>query len=107
MMPPLGDMIGNAGQPTQAGRPVPEPTEDEERVVHHEGWVPALPSPCVRKLNSPRELNCGAGSQMMCPGMQRDGSCLCDLIVAANTQGVEWTFDIDYDGYWVPTFELE
>lgn len=89
-------MLGNPGAPTRP-RPIPD-LDDEPGGRASEGWVPALPSTCIRVLSSPR-----GECQVDCVGRQPDGSCLCDIVRAANEKGVEWTFEIDRDGCWCYT----
>lgn len=61
----------------------------------------AMPPNCLRVLNSPLPVERQGGCSLDCPGLQRDGSCLCDIVRAANEQGVDWKFEIDRDNYWV------
>lgn len=91
-------MLGNPGQNL---RPRLAFDELEQEPPEIEGWRPALPSGCLRRLASPRPDELGCGS--MCEGRQRDGGCLCDIVKAANDAGVRWTFEIDRDLYWVYT----
>lgn len=58
----------------------------------------AIPPACLRVLQLPEgKGECG----LDCPGKQRDGGCLCDIVRAANAQGVDWSFEIDArDGFW-------
>jgi hypothetical protein len=86
-------MLGNPGRPT-VQRPTltfdelePEPLDPE--------WAPALPPSCLRVLSVPK-----AECPLDCPGQQRDGSCLCDIVRAAVAQDVQWQFEIDREMYW-------
>lgn len=65
----------------------------------------AIPSNCLRVLHSPLPVDRGGGCSLDCPGLQKDGSCLCDIVRAANAAGVEWAFEIDKNGYWVPVHD--
>ncbi len=60
----------------------------------------SLPGPCLRVLTSPHPVGCGSGFGV-CPGQQRDGSCLAELVADLNARGVKWAFEVDKDGYWV------
>lgn len=60
----------------------------------------ALPSGCQRKLAMP-EGRGECGWQNNCPGLQRDGGCLCDVVRAEHLAGRAPEFDVDADGYWV------
>lgn len=56
-----------------------------------------IPATCLRVLSGPRSDGCSVG----CPGVQRDGGCLCDVVRAAVAAGVTWKFEVDrVDGFW-------
>ena len=58
---------------------------------------PSLPAPCLRVLQIGKPEECRSD----CPGRQPDASCLCDIIWAANEQGIKWAFEVDRrDGTW-------
>lgn len=110
MKEPLPLVIGTAGL---TGRPliVRKADELEEPEGYDEAgnpiWAepravcPSIPPNCLRVLHSPLPVGYGGGCSHDCPGLQRDGGCLCDIVRAANEQGVEWSFEIDRDDYWV------
>jgi hypothetical protein len=50
----------------------------------------SMPSTCQRVRQTQR-LACPSE----CPGRQRDGGCLLDIVKAAQAAGVEWAFEID------------
>ena len=60
---------------------------------------PAIPGRCLRLLNSPNPLILG-GCGGDCPGLQRDGTCLAEVVRECQRQGREWKFEIDPEGYW-------
>ena len=106
-LPPI--TLGSAGligRP-QIARPVeleqPDEYDDEGNPV----WVEprasgkAIPPNCLRVLHSPLGADRGGGCGIDCPGRQRDGGCLCDIVRAANDAGIDWKFVVDErDGYW-------
>lgn len=59
-----------------------------------------IPPNCLRVLNSPLPLERGGGCNHDCPGKARDGACLLEKVREANECEIEWSFDIDADGYW-------
>lgn len=62
----------------------------------------AMPPNCLRVLNSPLPLDRGGGCSIDCPGKQRDGGCLCDIVRVANAQGIDWKFEVDpRDNSWI------
>jgi hypothetical protein len=64
----------------------------------------AIPPNCLRVLFSPLPADRGGGCSMDCPGKQHDGGCLCDLVRDANAQGIDWSFEIDREGFWNPVW---
>lgn len=96
-MPVVTGMSGLVGR-KQIVRPEPE---EEFQETGPQSMGRAMPANCLRVLHSPLPPDRGGGCSMDCPGVQRDGSCLCDIVRAANEQGVEWKFDLDKDNYWV------
>ena len=93
-IPDVPIVIGASGL---TGRPTVRPPESElEPEQRGTDDQTAIPAPCLRNLSSPR-----GECRVDCPGVQRDGSCLCDIVRAANEQGVPWRFEIDaIDGVW-------
>lgn len=95
-------------------------TELEQPISYEEDGTPvyaqesapgsSLPATCLRILHS---LNPEAhgGCPSDCAGRQVDGGCLCDIVRAANEQGVEWSFEVRvteeidprYGGVWTYT----
>lgn len=93
-------LLGNVGRPThpQQVRPAPEFDEPETDGAPVRTGV-ALPPGCVRVLHDPfGRLSCVT----LCPGVQRDGGCLCDVVRDCAARGVAVEFEIDADGYWIP-----
>lgn len=86
-------MLGNPGQLTRPRIPY-EDLEHEPPDLPE--WRPALPAGCLRRLSSPRPDECNS----LCEGKQRDGSCLCEIVRAANAAGIKWSFEIDKDLFW-------
>lgn len=95
-------VLGSAGL---VGRPQVRPTSVhlEEEPLRPEGERFSIPANCLRVLNSPLAADRGGGCQHDCPGKQRDGGCLCDIVSAANQAGIAWSFQVDAEGYWVST----
>lgn len=70
----------------------------------------AIPSQCLRVLNSPLPPERGGGCVNhfggICPGTQRDGGCLADVVKQAQADGRDWSFEINRhvgdppEGYW-------
>lgn len=58
----------------------------------------AMPPNCRRVLSSPLSIDRGGGCSTDCPGRQRDGGCLLDVVRAAEAQGIDWSFEIVNDG---------
>jgi hypothetical protein len=57
----------------------------------------AMPPNCRFTQNSPHHHDC----RHDCPGKQRNGGCLLDIVRAANKAGVKWRFEVDpRDHYW-------
>lgn len=101
-LPIVRGAAGLTGRP-RIDRPAEELDQPEEDPVTGEpvwprrGTALAIPSTCLRVLTVPRAPCPG----VECPGQQRDGGCLCDIVRAAQTAGVEWRFEVDpNDGYW-------
>lgn len=88
------NLLGNVGRGLMSGRPLDYEELDENR---ESGTSPALPPLCLRSLQSPRP-ECGIN----CPGQQRDGACLADLVREATTRGITPTFAVAPDGVWEP-----
>lgn len=84
-------MLGNPGQATASGRPLPLDELEQDGPPAPR----ALPPLCLRALQAPR-----ATCEPNCPGTQPDGSCLADKVRVANLNGFDWRFEIDRDGYW-------
>lgn len=93
---------------------VPDPELLEDETVEIEGVyvnVPAstqpskaIPPNCIRVLSSPLPIDRGGGCRADCPGLQKDGGCLAEIVKAANTQGVDWSFALEREGerwWWV------
>lgn len=89
------------------GRPIPDPvqpasvTENGQAVYAQpvaEG--PALPSTCLRKMHAINPMVFGGDCPYECPGRQRDGGCLVDIISERNSSGLPWVFEIDREGFW-------
>ena len=78
----------------------PSPFDLEREVDRTAEGGRAIPSPCLRVLYSLFPLDQGGGCQHDCPGVQPGGGCLCDIVRAADAQGVEWRFELDRDGSW-------
>lgn len=59
-----------------------------------------IPANCRRVINTPLPPHligyCDAGA-VECAGLQRDGTCLAQLVMAAEEQGVEWVFEVNVD----------
>lgn len=83
----------------QAMRTPPELEPEETQA----GSRPAMPASCLRAYSMPPRPDRGgcATSWGTCPGVQRDGGCLLDIVRAAVAAGVKWRFEVDpHDGYW-------
>lgn len=95
-------VLGSAGL---MGRPQVRPisTDLEEEPLRPEGQRASMPANCLRVLNSPLAPERGGGCQHDCPGRQRDGGCLADIVRDAGSQ---CAFEIDADGYWVHIGEV-
>jgi hypothetical protein len=94
-VPIVSGASGLTGRPRV--RPVVEhdpELDDDGQPVH--AALPAMPGGCLRRLHSFRDPGC----PVECEGIQRDGSCLCDIIKARDAQV---TFEIDHEGYWCAT----
>ena len=98
LVPVVTGMSGLTGR-RQIVRPEPDEEFQEEGEPRSLGR--AMPANCLRVLHSPLAPDHGGGCTMDCPGLQRDGGCLCDIVRAANAKGVEWSFELDADNYWV------
>lgn len=59
----------------------------------------AIPPNCLRILNSPLHAGRGGGCSQGCVGLQADGGCLTDIVKRAQAAGVDWLFEVSYDGY--------
>lgn len=101
-LPPI--IVGSAGL---TGRPSVRPVETEPLEYDDDGRliVPApqavgkaMPPSCLRVLSSPLPDDRGGGCAIGCPGRQRDGGCLLDIVKSAAAQGVEWSFELVHDG---------
>lgn len=105
-LPP--SIVGAAGL---TGRPQlpPRPSEMDEPDGFDESGDPvwdkpravgrAMPSNCLRVMSSPLPPDRGGGCAISCPGRQRDGGCLVDVVRAADAQGVaEWGFELVHEG---------
>jgi hypothetical protein len=98
---PVPVVIGMAGLVGRKQIVRPEPEEEYQEEAAPRSMGRAMPANCLRVLHSLLAPERGGGCSVDCPGLQRDGSCLCDIVRAANEQGVEWKFDLDKDNYWV------
>jgi hypothetical protein len=70
---------------------------DVELPVDEDGYeIPveskAMPSPCIRTMQI------GCDCPVDCPGRQRDGSCLADIVRRANQHGIDWMFEVSHQG---------
>lgn len=58
----------------------------------------AIPPQCLRVLSSPLPPERGGGCinnfGTLCPGTQRDGGCLAEIVKKAIAQGKDWKFEI-------------
>lgn len=103
----------NRARAREAERVAFEAQQEQERKVR------PIPANCRRVLNTPLPPNHGRGYCEAplegCPGIQRDGGCLAQLVMAAEAQGVEWSFETNVDPadptgqhvWWDPLFKLE
>ena len=60
----------------------------------------AMPGNCRRVLNTflpPTVLGYCEASGVKCAGLQRDGSCLAQIVMAAWDQGKDWRFEVNKD----------
>lgn len=101
-LPPL--TLGTSGL---TGRPQIARAPEIEKVYDPETGLPvdpppvrvkSMPSNCLRVLSSPLAVERGGGCNMDCPGRQRDGACLAEIVKAANAAGVEWEFEVSRVG---------
>jgi hypothetical protein len=100
-IPPILGAAGLTGR--QAIVRVPDFDVDEEgRKVPLTQPVGAMPGNCRRVQSSPLPPERGGGCRSDCPGRQRNGGCLLDVVRAAITAGIrDWRFEVDpTDLYW-------
>lgn len=62
---------------------------------------PSLPPACLRRLSMPDRGDGRNQCDAYCAGRQRDGSCLTDIVRLAQAAGIEPSFELDSDGYWI------
>src|SRR6266404_1015950 len=109
-LPPM--IVGAAGLTGRPQRARPEDLEEPDGYDENGNpiWLEpravgrAIPPNCLRVLFSPLPEDRGGGCSLDCPGQQRDGSCLCDIVRSADAQDIDWSFEIDREGYWIPNF---
>lgn len=94
--PPSLGTSGLTGRPQIPRVPDVEQFYDEDGRLVDPPPVRArtMPPNCLRVLSSPLPVDRGGGCNMDCPGRQRDGSCLAEIVKAANAAGLEWEFEI-------------
>ncbi len=92
-LPP--NTIMGATLPSLAPPPDPDLDEQGHPVAHEPVKTRSMPSNCRRVYASFRGITCPGD----CVGLQPDGTCLCDVVKAANEQGVEWSVEVRWDEY--------
>ena len=94
-------IIGAAGL---TGRQQVVRVPDLDDLAEEEAVLPVggrtMPPSCTRCLQLGRScLDAGAlGFSGACQGLQRDGSCLAELVRGANAAGVDWAFEVVQEG---------
>ncbi len=111
-VPPVS--IGGAAGLTGRQQIVRIPEEYDDKDLPNRALGQAMPASCKRVMSSPLPVDQGGGCPYDCPGRQRDGGCLLDVVRAARAAGVRWKFDVDpHDHYWdydgdpIPGFETQ